>query len=112
LFVRHGSACRRSGDRKVSCGAIATQTQQVMENLKLVLTEAGSGFDRVVMARIFLTDLRDYPVVNQILRCHHPCVCDEYRVHRAQFGLSCGSALGCCGCHLCGSSSCSAPLYE
>lgn len=47
-------------------GSIAEQTQQVMANLKRVLEYAGTGFDRVVMARIFITDLRDYDTVNQI----------------------------------------------
>lgn len=47
-------------------GAIAAQTQQVMENLKLVLDHAGTGFDKVVMARIFITDFRYYEMVNQV----------------------------------------------
>lgn len=51
---------------EVSRGAIADQTKQVMENLKLVLNHVGTDFDRVVMARIFLTDFRDYAVVNEI----------------------------------------------
>lgn len=50
----------------VVLGPIAEQTRQVMENLKRVLTHVGTGFDRVVMARIFLTDFRDYEVVNSI----------------------------------------------
>ncbi len=47
-------------------GDIAAQTRQVMENLKLVLERIGTSFDRVVMARVFITDFRDYEVVNQI----------------------------------------------
>ena len=50
----------------INRGEIAVQTRQVMENLKLVLERAGTGFERVVMARIFITDFRDYEVVNQI----------------------------------------------
>lgn len=46
--------------------SIAEQTTRVMENLNLVLNHAGTGFDKVVMARIFLTDFRDYAVVNEI----------------------------------------------
>ncbi|MBE7383943.1 MAG: RidA family protein [Leptolyngbya sp. SIO1E4] len=45
---------------------IEAQAQQVMENLKLVLTHAGTGFDKVVMARIFVTDFRYYEAVNQV----------------------------------------------
>lgn len=47
-------------------GTIADQTRQVMENLKLVLNHAGTAFDRVVMARIFVTDFRHYETVNQV----------------------------------------------
>lgn len=47
-------------------GAIEEQTRQVMENLKRVLEYAGSGFDRVTMARIFLTDIRFITTVNEI----------------------------------------------
>lgn len=50
----------------VVLGPIAEQTRQVMENLRRVLTHVGTGFDQVVMARIFLTDFRDYEVVNSI----------------------------------------------
>jgi 2-iminobutanoate/2-iminopropanoate deaminase len=50
----------------ISRGAIEDQTRRVMENLNLVLAHANTGFDRVVSARIFLTDMRDYAVVNDI----------------------------------------------
>lgn len=49
---------------------IAAQTKQVMENLKLVLEHANTGFDRVVMARIFLTEFRDYDVANDIYKSY------------------------------------------
>jgi 2-iminobutanoate/2-iminopropanoate deaminase len=59
-----------TGEIQRSC--ISTQTHQVMENLKLVLEHAGSGFDRVVMARIFLTEFRDYDIVNSIYQSYFP----------------------------------------
>ena len=37
-----------------------------MENLKRVLDHAQTGFDRVVMVRIFVTDFRYYETVNDI----------------------------------------------
>lgn len=51
---------------KVSRGPTAEQTTRVMENLKLVLEHAKTNFDRVVMARIFITDFRDYQAVNEV----------------------------------------------
>jgi 2-iminobutanoate/2-iminopropanoate deaminase len=65
LFVT-GQLAEDPQTGEVSRGPIADQTRQVMENLKLVLTQAGTSFDRVVMARIFVTDFRDYQVVNDI----------------------------------------------
>ncbi|MEB3213812.1 MAG: RidA family protein [Leptolyngbyaceae bacterium] len=47
-------------------GPIEDQTQQVMENLQRVLDHAGTSFDRVAMARIFITDFRFYEAVNRI----------------------------------------------
>ena len=47
-------------------GAIEGQTQQVMKNLEAVLTAAGTSFDKVVRATIYLTDLGDFAKVNAI----------------------------------------------
>ena len=47
-------------------GTAAEQTRRVMENLKIVLDYAHTGFERVVMARLFITDMRDYPAVNDV----------------------------------------------
>lgn len=51
-------------------GSIEEQTHQVMENLKVVLNHANSSFEKVVMARIFVTDFRYYDVVNQIYQSY------------------------------------------
>jgi len=51
---------------EVSRGPLVEQTKRVMENLKIVLEHANSSFDRVVMARLFLTDFRDYQEVNHV----------------------------------------------
>lgn len=50
---------------EVVVGSIEAQTHQVMDNLKRVLTHAGTGFENVVMSRIFVTDFRYYEAVNQ-----------------------------------------------
>jgi 2-iminobutanoate/2-iminopropanoate deaminase len=47
-------------------GGIAEQTEQVMQNLQAVLVAAGSGFDQVVKTTIYLTDLANFAVVNEI----------------------------------------------
>ena len=46
-------------------GSVAEQTEQVMSNLEAVLKAAGTGFEHVVKATCFLTDMDDYPVLNE-----------------------------------------------
>ena len=47
-------------------GDIAAQARQVLENLKEVLKAAGSSLDQVVKATIYLKDMADFPVVNEV----------------------------------------------
>jgi 2-iminobutanoate/2-iminopropanoate deaminase len=48
------------------CENVQAETRQVMENIKAVLTEAGLGFDHIVKASIFLTDMQSFALVNQV----------------------------------------------
>lgn len=45
---------------------IEAQTRQVLENLKAILKNAGSGFDKVVKTTIFLSDMDNFGIVNGI----------------------------------------------
>jgi 2-iminobutanoate/2-iminopropanoate deaminase len=45
---------------------IAAQAKQAMENLGAVLEEAGAGFDTIVKTVIYLADIADFAVVNEI----------------------------------------------
>ena len=46
-------------------GGIEAQTRRVMENLRIVLSGVGLGFQNVVFARVYLTDFqRDYAAMN------------------------------------------------
>jgi len=47
-------------------GDVESQARQVMRNLGAILEAAGSGFDRVVKATVYLTDLGDFDVVNRV----------------------------------------------
>ena len=50
---------------------IEAQTRRVIENLKLVLTGAGSALDRVVIARVYLTHFeRDYAAMNAVYQSY------------------------------------------
>ena len=45
---------------------IQTQTKQVLENIKLILEEAGSSLDKIVKTTVFLTDMKEYSKMNDI----------------------------------------------
>ena len=47
-------------------GGIQEQTTQVFRNLRAVLTAAGSRFDRVVKATVYLSDMADFPAMNEV----------------------------------------------
>ena len=51
---------------EVVAGGIEAQTKQVLKNLSAVLTAAGVGFDAVAKTTIYLADLTDFAVVNDI----------------------------------------------
>ncbi len=52
--------------QQMVAGDVRSQAERVMENLAAVLAAAGSGFDRVVKATIFLADLADFAAVNEV----------------------------------------------
>jgi 2-iminobutanoate/2-iminopropanoate deaminase len=45
---------------------IKTETRQVMENIKAILTEAGVDFSHVAKTSIFLTDMQNFAQVNEV----------------------------------------------
>lgn len=47
-------------------GGVAEQTRQVLDNLVQVLAAAGTDFSCVVKTTIYLADLADFTVVNEI----------------------------------------------
>ncbi|MEP7116308.1 MAG: Rid family detoxifying hydrolase [Acidobacteriota bacterium] len=55
-----------SADGTVVAGGIQEQTVQVLENMGALLTAAGADFSKVAKTTIFLADMGDFAVVNQI----------------------------------------------
>jgi 2-iminobutanoate/2-iminopropanoate deaminase len=47
-------------------GDIRVQTEQVMKNMRAVLTEAGLTFDHLVKTTIFLSDMAHFATVNEV----------------------------------------------
>lgn len=46
-------------------GDITEQTNQVFENLKAVLAEAGSSLDKVVKTTVFISDMEEFSAMNE-----------------------------------------------
>ena len=45
---------------------IEEQTRQVLDNLEAILTEAGTGLDRIVKTTVFLASLDDFQGMNSV----------------------------------------------
>jgi 2-iminobutanoate/2-iminopropanoate deaminase len=51
---------------KLVAGGIAAETERVFQNLSAVLKAAGSSFDHVVRAGVYLTSMSDFVAMNGI----------------------------------------------
>ena len=45
---------------------LVAQTEQCLKNISAVLTESGSSLNKVVKCTVFLTDMNDFAMVNEI----------------------------------------------
>jgi reactive intermediate/imine deaminase len=69
LFVTGQLATDPDDDSLPIPDGIEAQTHKVMDNLKRALDGVGAGLDRVVFARVFLTEFeRNYAAMNAIYR--------------------------------------------
>ncbi|MCX6539774.1 MAG: heme-binding domain-containing protein [Acidobacteria bacterium] len=71
LFLA-GLVARRGVDNTTVNGDITVQTRTVLENAKAILAEAGFGFNDVVSARVFLTDVANFARMNETYRSAWP----------------------------------------
>ncbi len=68
VFVA-GQLGLKLGDTTVA-GDVATQTEQVFLNLAAILEEAGSSLTKLVKTSVFLQDLGDFAVMNEVYARH------------------------------------------
>jgi reactive intermediate/imine deaminase len=47
-------------------GGIRAETRQAMENVRALLERSGSSLDRVVKCTVFLTDMKEWPAMNEV----------------------------------------------
>ena len=71
--IRHNGVLYISGQLsldpetgKVPQGGIGAETKQALQNLELVLQSANLGREDVLMCRVYITDIADWPEVNQV----------------------------------------------
>jgi 2-iminobutanoate/2-iminopropanoate deaminase len=71
--VQHGSWIFVSGQipldpatGQLVAGGIEAEAERVIDNLEAVLRAGGSSLQRVIRATVYLTDLADFPRVNEI----------------------------------------------
>jgi 2-iminobutanoate/2-iminopropanoate deaminase len=65
LFVSGQIASNRATGNLVTSG-IKDETVQVMTNIREILTAAGTDFSAVVKTTIFLKDMNNFPLVNEV----------------------------------------------
>ncbi len=65
LFVS-GQICKNAASGELVNGDIKSETKQVMENLKAILTEADMDFTNICKTTIFLKNMNDFAQVNEI----------------------------------------------
>jgi reactive intermediate/imine deaminase len=71
---------------------IEAQTHRVIDNLRRVLAGAGSGLDRVVFARVYLTHFeRDYAAMNAVYQSYFASDHLPARTCIGVTGLACGA---------------------
>lgn len=66
LFLTGQMPTQKNDKTKLVFGGIEIQTKQVMENLKNVLNEANSNFDKVIFARVYLVNFQDFDKMNAV----------------------------------------------
>jgi 2-iminobutanoate/2-iminopropanoate deaminase len=71
--VVHGGLAYLSGQipldpatGQIVAGGVAEQTRQVLQNLEAVLAACGSSLDRVLKTTVYLSDMEDFPAMNEV----------------------------------------------
>ena len=54
------------GETTLEGKSIEAQTRQALENVKVILEQAGSGLDRLLKTTVFLADLANFAAMNDV----------------------------------------------
>jgi len=69
VFVS-GQLSLRPGEKELTGGDVAAQTEQVFANLRAILAEAGTSLDNLVKTTVFLQNLGDFAAMNEVYARH------------------------------------------
>jgi 2-iminobutanoate/2-iminopropanoate deaminase len=61
-----GQVALDPGRAELVLGGIVEQTTRALENLRAILTSAGSDFSQVVKTTVFLVDMADFTSMNEV----------------------------------------------
>lgn len=65
----------KDADGQVVSHDVVLQTESVIENIKIILAEAGSSFEKIIDVQVFLTDMkRDFKAYNAVYAKHFAAV--------------------------------------
>jgi len=72
LLFLSGQLGNEPGSTTLVPGGITEETKQTLENMKAILERNGSSMDRVVKCTVFMTDIREWPKMNEVYRTYFP----------------------------------------
>ena len=70
LVFTAGQLGLQPGGKELVGSGVTEQTEQVMQNLRAILEEAGSGLDKLVKTTVFLQNLDDFAAMNEVYAAH------------------------------------------
>ena len=65
LFIS-GLTARDINGSIVGKGDMEAQTRQILENMKIILEDAGASFDHIVKVTVYVTDLKDFKEIHNV----------------------------------------------
>jgi len=66
MIYTSGQVAMNPETKELVTSGVADEAHQVMKNLEVILKEVGTSFDKVIKATIFLQDMNDFPIVNEV----------------------------------------------
>jgi len=72
LLFLSGSGAQDPHTHQLVPGPIGNQVKQCLENLKGVLTAAGSSMDKVLKCTVFLADITNFQAMNEVYHSYFP----------------------------------------